>query len=73
MKTWNRLTVVRGDGGERDWMKLTEGISQRTSMNTDDNVVRTRGCREVRCYVNRAKRRENGDICNSVNNKIKTF
>ena len=33
MKTWNRLTAARGDGGGGEWWKEGEETSQRTCMN----------------------------------------
>ena len=32
MDTWKRLTDLRGEEGGEDWIKQSEGISQRTYM-----------------------------------------
>lgn len=43
MDIWNRLTVVRGEGGGWDWLKEGEGISQRTYRQQCDNGQREGG------------------------------
>ena len=32
METWKRLTAIRGEQGDGDYLKEGEGISQRTHM-----------------------------------------
>ena len=48
MDTWNRLTAIRGEGVEEDWIKEGEGINEKTYMyvfhtDTDNSVVMARG------------------------------
>ena len=64
MDTWNRLTDVRGDWGESDWMKDDERISQRIYVHNTQTQTTVWWWSEGAGVKER-----NGDICNSVNNK----